>query len=100
MNLVQNLASVIEPKKKRTGAALFLRREKAMLTRDIARVLRKSVGTEDLPSNRTNETLSSAFTSAKKIANPGRGAAGRVYRRHLMLNVPENIAVATAPAAL
>lgn len=55
MNSAQDLASVIQSLEKRSVTSLLLRRQQSVFTRDVARMLRKPVGSENLPANRTYE---------------------------------------------
>ena len=54
-----------------------------MLARDIARVLRESVGAEYFAANRADETSLFPITPLEKTAKLLRRSAGRSYCRHL-----------------
>jgi hypothetical protein len=54
-NFLQHHSRVVEPLQKRSMTTLFLRRQKLVLSRNAARVLRESVCAKHLTANRTYE---------------------------------------------
>jgi hypothetical protein len=55
MHFAQDPASIVQSLEQRAMASLFLRWQQPVLARDVARMLRKPVSSEDFTANRTYE---------------------------------------------